>query len=768
MLERLVHEASPSAPDLEYLGIEATTVPQARKEAPATAAAIEEHAPGRILTLGPLALMEVRGDQKKALLADERGRLQYIDLDRSNDVLLMPTINPAGVWADAELFRDFARDVIKWATVDEPFDLPPPEFSLPVTVAELEEALKPLAKEAVLSLDVETTGLNPLTDELLSIGIGTADGPVVIVSRGLLPLDDVKDILWEMLCSDELVRVVFQNAKFDLQFLAQWWGMLPDGSGARLGDTMLLHYLLDERPVRSRYRVHGLKDQARVRYDVADYHFDFEDFQARYREGTLVDDDWDRLYQYHAMDCRITAMLWRDLLAEAAEESAGLINCHDNLLMPATLALAEAELRGIPVDADHLAREKARLERRLARRQAALRKYLDNPEFNPGSPAQFVRVIKERLGVTEAAWPGGKSHTKTKTSTGVREMRQLVDRFRVGGRWKDANLIASIMAWRADNKYLNTYVDGFLSRIGPDGRVHSNFNLGGTETGRLSSHDPNLQAIPKRPSEWGTMVPARGAFRTRDDWLFLEADYSQVELRTAAVLSGDPTLSALYRENRDLHLEVAALIFRKEMEGVNEDERYMAKAINFGILNGRSGWAISLGDEMYYAEKMLGMERWSAEEADGYVQRWMDEFPVLMAWVKAEYGNVRTRGITETVFGRRRRYYLTRKDPRSVRGMERRAVSTLVQSVASDICLTSFNRLSEALDREKARPLSIVHDSILLEVRENAVDEIAAQVKAIMEDVQVLDTAGVPFTVDLKYGRTLAASDMLKWVGRTA
>lgn len=774
MLERLVEEAGRSpSPSLQYVSIEAKTVPQARKESLAVQEAVIALSPDRVLTMGPLALMAVRGDQRKSLITDERGRMQWVTLGSGDDQLkyqtrLLPTMDPALVWANPNYFRDFAYDVIKWASRDQPFIFPNLKFVTPWSVEELKEALVPLAKESTFSLDLETSGLNPLTDEIISVGIGSLTSPTVIIPRELCGLEEVRDLVWDFLWIDPLQRIVLHNAKFDLEFLAaQWWGALPDGSGARLGDTQLLHHLLDERPVRSRYRSHGLKDLARVKYDIPNYAFDHDLFQQRLRgdEGVepLTNDDWEQLYKYHAMDCVTTLMLWQDLTEEARDESKLLLECHENLQLPATLALAEAELRGVKINTPYLVEEQRKATRRLERREKALQCWLDDPEFKPGSPAQFVKVIKERFGVTDREWPGRSTgakayERKTKNPTGIQEIRQLVDRFLKEGRHHEARFMSSVLAWRQDNKYLGTYVEGLLNHTGPDGRVHASFNIGGTETGRLSSSDPNLHAIPK----YGSMIPIRKAFQAEPGWVLMEADYSQLELRTAAAMSGDPELGSVYREGRDLHLEVSALIFRKQLEDVSEEERFMAKAINFGVLYGRSGWAISRGDEMYYAEKNLGMKRWSTKEADEYVERWLDEFPVLATWTEHMKELVRRKHYTETPFGRRRRFYLTRPDGKSIGELNRQAVNTPVQSVASDICLASFCRIAEELDRDKGRLISIVHDSILLEVKEEHVAEVAAQIKAIMEEPAVIDTNGVPFKVDVKVGMTLAEEDMRK------
>ena len=767
MLERLVREAGHLG-HLQYINVLSANSPQARKESPKVRPQLL--GAERILTLGPIALQVVRGDKDRITMPDERGRMQWLDAGL-HETILLPTLDPAAVWVDGELFRDFARDVIKWTQQAEPINIPMPEYLQPETPAGLVKAMAELDDRNTLSCDVETTGFSPRTDELLSIGLGTADGPIVIVPRGLLGLESTKEALWSRLWRDPWGRLVFQNGKFDLEFLGKWWGGLPDARNRNnLGDVMLVHWLLDERPVRSRYRAHGLKDQARTRYDVPDYHFDFDIFHARMRGmvGTdpLEESDWDAMHQYHAMDCLITAMLWRDLVPEADEESKDLMRVHDRILMPATWTLTEAELAGIPVDKGILLADQARLRRRLERRTKALQPWATpGKAFQPGSPAQLVKIIKEQFGVDERHWPGkvagGRAQRRrTKTPTGEAELEQLITRFAREGtleRKKDARFLMSILAYRQDSKHLSTYVDGWLEALGPDDRMHPSFNIAGSTTGRLSSSTPNMQAVPK----YGSMVPVRKAIRAPEGWVLLEADYSQLELRTAAMLSQDPDLMKVYVDGRDLHLEVAAMLFGKDPAAVLEEERFMSKALNFGILYGRSGWAISKGKEMTYAVEELGMDRWTIEEAEGYIDNWMEGFPVLKAWIDDVKVRASDTRMSISPFGRRRRFFLMRGDSNTVRGMQRQAVNMPIQSLASDINLMAFSKISDTLDPDLAHPISIVHDSVLLEVREDAVADVVKQVRSIMEAPPAL-WHGLPLVADIKVGRTLADEDMTK------
>lgn len=837
LVESLAGRAAPGHPSIQWMGVPATKVVQARKAHDDLMEGLARLGPERVLAVDPLALMALRGDHSKPAIMSERGRLQWLDLPNGSRALLLPTINPSMVRADQEYIRDLGRDVIKWATQDEPVNVDWPDYLLPSTVEGLEAALGALEPYAVVTLDIETTGFDPRTDELVCIGLGTKDGPTVVVrlerdhrgtGRGspLLEHEErVKDLLWDALWPDPLRRVVLHNGKFDLQFLAQWWGALPGEEGARLGDTMLLSFLLDERPVRSRYRAHGLKDLSRYRFDVEDYGLDHGLFQARYL-GTPLDpekpedipeplDDqaWEDYWAYQAMDTRMTALLWDELVGEAAEESKGLLRAHDRLLAPGTLAFAEVELNGIPMDRAYLEAERHRVQRRMDRRQAVLRAALGDPDFKPGSAKQIVAVLRsfpvlpprtenlELMKRTSAhgqknditsnlatstyvkykwlphgegepipseepvVWPlvwKGPRQGYSAQSTSVAEMRLLLNEFLLRGKKREARIMDMILKWRLDQKYLKTYVEGLLAGLDARDRVHASFNLGGATTGRLSSSNPNMHAVPKRGA--GSILNTRRAFRAEPGWAFLEADYSQLELRVSAMLSGDEAMVENYRAGTDLHLLVASMMFQRAPDRIDYQQRYMAKAVDFGILYGRSAKAISTSEAMYYLVHELGGEAWTQAQAQTFIDRFLDGFPALRDWMRDQGERALSERVVETPFGRRRRLYAPRSDSRTISSLRRQGVNTPIQSVASDICLSAVIRLWRALDPAEARILSMVHDSILLEVREDAVDRLAPEVKRLMETPpdELRDTP-VPFEVDVKVGPTLHDSDMHDW-----
>ena len=821
LVEMIVDAAGGDHDELVHVGVKsATKIKEVKEGYPRMEALLAELRPTKILALGGTAATMVKRSPTKVAITKTRGMAEWVEYgpqvgwhDEEGKVprlegraMLVSSLAPALVLRRAgnseglnaagarEWFRDLYRDVTKWVLQDEPLPVPDPMVKVPADMEALRSWLAVLDDYEVISCDLETeppedaladlrareghahekaacpackawesdwpgVGLDPLRSRVMTVGLGTVAGPQVLFHRDLLEAPGGQDLLYSTLW-ERGHRVVFHNAKFDLKFLAQSSGLLPP-AGARGGDTQLLSWLLDERPVRSMYKAHGLKDISRYRYDIPDYHFDW----ARFWHGTDAERDWDSLHRYHAMDVHQTARLWWDLLDEAGEEP-GLVGAHDQLLWPASLALAEAELRGIPVDRPYFEEYRRTLDRRIGRRLRGLRAAVGDPEFNPASGKEVEALVfdddpgwgmtpveysgfKTTLGTTGQAWVKRNSRKEQleKLATEQADRRQAV-------------ILRSITGYRHDVKARETYAEGLLRASEVDGRAHSSFNLAGAVTGRLSSSEPNLQNIPKRGP---TADRIRGGFRARAGWALMEADYSQLELRVAALLSGDERFAAVYREGRDIHSEVAGVMFGKDPSTLSYMERYLAKAVDFGALYGRSGAAISKGAEMEYYAKKMGGTKWTAKEAQAFVDKFLGGFPDLRAWMD----RVAEEGLTvrqlETPFGRRRRFPLVLREDTGA--IKRQSFNTPIQSVASDICLDAFIRLSAAADPAEALVLVTIHDSIMLEVRGDRVLPVARMVRDAMMDVPPQIVAlnrelGIPFAVDVKYGPTWRDDDM--------
>jgi DNA polymerase-1 len=726
-----------------------------REQRDRLAAELRAARPAKILSCGAGALSSLAGAAKALPISKHRGRMRLWE-----GVPWVPTISPGSVVASSDLFRDLANDVYKAWNQDAP--LPPPEVFVRVVsdAADLKQSLDLIEGASVVAIDVETTGLRPWRDELLAVGIGAlaVDGLalVAVVPRALLGDDDVKDLVWHSAFRSSR-RSVGHNYKFDLQFLLRWLGedRVPDG--AILGDTMLLAHLLDERPNRdnTRSRGLGLKDLAAVRYDV-DYGWDFEAFYA----APDAERDWDGLHEYLGMDVATTARLWHDLYAEARSESLGLIQAHDVVVAPAFATMAGAELAGAPVDAAWLHAFARWLRRRGDRRGGCLARLateLGAPEgFSHGAPLQVADLMYDVWRMTpDARRKKGLAVDAKDRSTDKDHVKAAVAKYRVrgGALWREAGWLQSLLRWRADAKNASTYSETLLDRADDLGRVHADFRFHGTSTGRLSSSSPNLQNIPAldRNPDASRAWPPRRAFAPRAGSAWVEADYANLELRVAAWLSGDEALGEVFREGKDIHLEVASTMFGKAPERISKAERFLAKAVDFGILFGRTPRALAQGVEMDYLERELGGRRWTTEQADLFMKAFMRGYPRLRDWI-AETGEAAVAAhYVETPFGRRRRFPLGPRTKYETWEIQRQAVNTPIQSAASDLCLQAMARVAGRLP-EGARILFPVHDSICLEVEETLVADVA---RILREEMEIV-VGDVPLTIDVESGPTWA------------
>ncbi len=744
-------------------GRKAPPIAAVRAERPRLHDELRAYRPDKIITMGAPALNSLDDGKTKALaISKERGRMRLWE-----GTPWVPTISPYAVISKSDLHRDFTTDLYKVLRQDAP--LPPMHIhvEVPTDLEQLASALENVNDASVVGVDVETTGLSPATDELLAVGVGAVDsrgeGLAVIVSRELLAKRGVDDILWDGVWRSSR-RAVGHNFKFDMQFLAPRIGWPPDG--AWLGDTLLLSYLLDERPNRpdSRVRGLGLKDQVAVRYDHQ-YGFDFGEFY----QAADADKDWMAMHAYLAEDACYTARLWFDLEEEAMAESRTLIGCHDTLLMPVSRALARCELAGAPVDVPWVRETVDVYERRIARRRAELEYKIIElaPTMmvdNVLSPQQVADVMYDEWGMTPDVRRHGKL-VEGDRSTDKDHVNSAVAKYLGTTLDRQARWLRSLQRLRRDVRQLKTYQSSLLDRIGPDGRVRASFLVHGTSTGRLSSRDPNLQNVPAINREDSiSFRPMRRAFAAGPGREWIEVDYSQLELRVAAALSGDQALIDVFTSGRDIHQEIATSIFSKPYDQITKGERFLAKAVSFGIIYGRGGKALSSGAEMRYAEQKLGMHAWSEDQADAFIRKFLREYPDLTRWMDDLHATVPRQGYVATPYGRRRRFPLAPKSRSELGSIERQAVNTPVQSAASDICLGAMvdiidiiERINRGDDPAHRKPIDAtvlfaVHDSICIE----AATEDVARVERICRAVMEKDWHGVPLTVDFEHGPSWA------------
>lgn len=709
-----------------------------------SAAAIEACRPRLIEELSrvsPKKILISGGTAAKSLLGvtsivKARGLGQMIPLNGTGEeAFAVPTYHPAAVLRDADLFRDLMADVQKLASREGPEPREVLSLWVPSTPAEVCDAMELLMGASVVSCDLETTGLNAWTDKILSFGFGalTEDGHSFTVVIPDTVAGGGQGALIEFLYDYDGV-MVFHNAKFDVQFLKMWLNDIR-WEPKHCMDTLLMTYSLDERgrddsgsSAGSRgYSTVGLKDQARLRYDIPDYKFDFEHFYA------TPDDmkDWLGFYFYQAIDLATTVRLYFDLLGEMEAESSKLLPLVRDLIVPGSLAFAQVELRGFPIDIPYLEELRATTETRvgeLVEKLQGVAKLNGLEEFNPASPVQVKKLCS-------TGWRFEPPNFEKETLQMAIKLDPLTEECR--------EFLKVLLEYRQRSKVLKTYVEGLLKRVDNDSRIRPDFLLHGTDTGRLSCRDPNLQNIP---TIMGSEI--KHAFVAPEGWLLFNCDYSQLELRVAAWYSRDENLTRAFVEGKDVHRWVASLMFHKPLEEITSFERYLAKYVDFGLLYGRTAQALTEGFEAEYILEMTG-KKMTSQEADEIQRAFFAAFPMLEKFIKAQHAKVRSQQYIETPMGRRRRFpYLDRS---TVSSAERKSVNTPIQSLASDMTLTSILRLTRELP-EDAYVVSSVHDSIMCVVREDLVDQVLPIVRQVME-TPCIPEFDIPLRVDIEIGK---------------
>jgi len=400
----------------------------------------------------------------------------------------------------------------------------------------------------------------------------------------------------------------------------------------------------------------------------------------------------------------------------------GLQQLYEEIELPLTGVLARMEHTGIRVDPVELARLSALMDSDVARLTEEIHG-LAGREFNIASPQQLGKVLFEEMGL-----PAPVKYGKGKTiSTAADVLEGLAGEYPV---------VRKVLEYRQITKLKGTYVDALPQLIDPDtGRLHTSFNQAGAATGRLSSSNPNLQNIPIK-TELGREI--RAAFVPRENWQLVVADYSQIELRLLAHMSGDPVLVDAFRNGEDIHTRTAAEVLGVPPMLVTKEARNSAKAVNFGIVYGISGFGLATN---------LGISR---KEADAYIKSYFERYAGVKRFIDQTVAKTRETGVARTLFGRERPIPDMNSRNPSARGFaERTAVNSPIQGTAADLIKLAMVRIDQALAGWKAKLLLQVHDELVLEAPPDEVDALKGLLKKEMQGVRELR---VPLLVDVGAG----------------
>ncbi len=410
----------------------------------------------------------------------------------------------------------------------------------------------------------------------------------------------------------------------------------------------------------------------------------------------------------------------KDALEKALEET-GMWQVFEKIEMPLVATLYEMEREGIQVEAKSLEAYGQQLVGRISELEEKICAQAGE-KFNINSPKQLGVILFEKMGL-----PGGKK-TKTGFSTAVDVLDKLAP---------DHEIIRDILEYRQLTKLKSTYADGLLNFVDDTGRIHSHFNQTITATGRISSTEPNLQNIPIR-MELGRLI--RKVFVPREGYVFLDADYSQIELRVLAHMSGDEKLIQAYKEAQDIHRITASQVFHIPFEEVTDLQRRNAKAVNFGIVYGISSFGLS---------QDLSITR---KEADAYIQSYFETYPKIKGFLDGLVEQGKTQGYVSTMFGRRRPIPELKSSNFMQRSFgERVAMNSPIQGTAADIIKIAMNRVRLRLAREGLRSKLIlqVHDELLIETHR---EEIEAVSRILEEEMKGAAHLEVALEVDMHQG----------------
>ncbi len=595
-------------------------------------------------------------------------------------------------------------------------------------------------EKGLVAFDTETTSLTPSMAKLVGISLSTEEGNGCYIPlqhrdpQGYaesfdfsmkpktdtpelkqIPIDRAIAILKPML-EDPSVIKIGHNVKYDMQMFMHYGVNV-----APVDDTMLLSYILD-----GSNHGHGMDELAKLflNHDT----IKFEDVVGSGKSQVTFDlVPLDKALQYAAEDADVTLRFHKLFKPRLPQEQ--MTTVYETLERPLATVIAEMEFAGVKVDVNILRRLSNDFSKQIIVLEEEIHK-MAGQSFNIGSPKQLGDVLFGAMGL-----PGGE---KTKTGAWSTSAGALEDLAEQGH-----EIVGKVLEWRGLSKLKSTYADSLPEAINPKtGRVHTSFSMAGTNTGRLSSSDPNLQNIPIKTSN-GKLI--RSAFVPQDGFELMSVDYSQVELRLAAELADIKALKQAFHDGIDIHAATASQVFGIPLDQMTPDIRRNAKAINFGIIYGISGFGLA---------KQLGIPQ---GEAANYIKQYLARFPELKIFMDSQKEFARKHGFVKTFYGRKCFLRgINDKNPAMRNFAERQAINAPLQGTAADVMKRAMIALRPALAKSGlgVRMLLQVHDELLFEVPVDKKDEAKELVTKIMENAGT--GLGVPLAVEAGFGKNWA------------
>jgi DNA polymerase I len=593
------------------------------------------------------------------------------------------------------------------------------EYELVTTAGQFERWIEKIRDADVVALDTETDSLDPMQATIIGVSLSVEPKQAAYIPLGhdcpgtpsQLDRDDVLNRLKPFL-EDADKPKLGQNTKYDMNVLSTY-GITVRGVA---NDTMLESYVLNS--TASRHDMDSL-----ARRHLAHETIPYEDVAGKgARQIPFSQVDIETACRYAAEDADVTLRLHR-ALSKKLDAEPKLHSVYADIEMPLVPVLARMEQRGVLVDTGALKRQSTELAKRMHEITEQAYAIAGRP-FSLDSPKQLQAILFDELKLAAVQkTPSGQPSTNEEALEAIAN---------------DHALPRMILEYRGLAKLRSTYTEKLADNVNPrTGRVHTNYNQATAATGRLSSQDPNLQNIPIRTDE-GRRI--RQAFVAPPGWKVVAADYSQIELRIMAHLSGDAGLLSAFHGNQDIHRATAAEVFGLPVDQVDTNQRRAAKAINFGLMYGMSAFGLA---------RQLGVGR---GEAQDYMARYFSRYPGVREFMDRMREQAHRDGYVETLFGRRLHLdYINSKNQVQRSGAERAAINAPMQGTAADIIKRAMIDVDAWLmdQDEAAHMLLQVHDELVFEIREDRVEALTAGIRERMASAAELH---VPLVVDVGVG----------------
>ncbi|OYU41183.1 MAG: DNA polymerase I [Pseudorhodobacter sp. PARRP1] len=601
------------------------------------------------------------------------------------------------------------------------------------SMAALQAWIARITEVGHVAVDTETTSLNEMLAELVGISLCVDAGRAAYIPlghkqgggdlfgssdlvAGQLPLDAVLAALKPVLQDDAILKIG-QNMKYDWKIFARYGVEI-----APFDDTMLMSSAMQ-----AGLNGHGMDALAEkyLGHTCIPIKSVLGSGKAQITFDRVGIDD---AVKYAAEDADVTLRLWQ--MFKPQLHRARVTTVYETLERPLVPVLARMEMAGVQVDRDTLSRMSNAFAQKMAGLEAEIQEVAGVP-FNVGSPKQLGEILFDKLQL-----PGGEKGKTGAYATGADVLEDLATEHKLPG---------LVLDWRQLSKLKSTYTDALQDHINPDtGRVHTSYSITGAVTGRLASTDPNLQNIPIR-SEEGRRI--REAFVAPKGKVLVSLDYSQIELRILAHVAEIPSLQQAFKDGIDIHALTASEMFSVPLDQMTSDIRRRAKAINFGVIYGISGFGLA---------RNLRIPR---AEAQGFIDRYFERFPGIKEYMSATVAFAQKNGFVQTLFGRKiHTPEINAKGP-GAGFAKRAAINAPIQGTAADVIRRAMIRMPAAIEGLPAKMLLQVHDELLFEVDEGASEALIKVAKDVMEGAaHPAVHLKVPLTVEAGVGATWAAA----------